>query len=108
MDFITVRDLTKTLRTGLAAAGTAVIGTGVWAQTTLPDLPIIGAPVDGAMGFQPPATEIAAVCSGQAGLEACDYRLACRGGTIRWSEAGSSRSAQMSQVLPATFSWRRT
>jgi len=50
----------------MAAVGTAVIATsiaaGAWAQTaadTLPELPIIGAPVDGVTGWQPAATELA-------------------------------------------------
>jgi cytochrome c oxidase subunit II len=66
MDFFKVRGLRKTLRSGMAAVGTAVIATsiaaGAWAQTaadTLPELPIIGAPVDGVMGWQPAATELA-------------------------------------------------
>ncbi len=62
MDFFKVRGLRKTLLRGMAAVGTAVIATGVWAQTaadTLPELPIIGAPTDGVMGWQPAATELA-------------------------------------------------
>jgi cytochrome c oxidase subunit II len=66
MDFFKVRGLRKTLRSGMATVGTALMAvsmaTGAWAQTaaeTLPELPIIGAPVDGKMGWQPAATELA-------------------------------------------------
>ncbi len=46
---------TATLATGMTA-----VGTGAWAQEVLPDnLEVIGQPVDGAMGFQPAATNIA-------------------------------------------------
>lgn len=51
--------LTKTISTLWGAAGATLLGTAVAAQTALADLPIIGAPVDGAMGFQPPATKLA-------------------------------------------------
>lgn len=60
MDFITVRDLRKTLKTGMAAAGAAVLGSAAWAQSAVPaDLPLIGRPVDGAIGFQPAVTDVA-------------------------------------------------
>ena len=36
-----------------------MLGTAVAAQTALADLPIVGAPVNGAMGFQPAATKLA-------------------------------------------------
>lgn len=44
--------------TGAGAIATLLLGTAVAAQTAIADLPIIGAPVDGAMGFQPAATEL--------------------------------------------------
>jgi len=56
MAFDTLRKLTGTLALGTAsfiAAGAA------HAQATLPDLPIVGRPVDGAMGFQPAVTSVA-------------------------------------------------
>ncbi len=60
MDFITIRDLTKTLKTGLASVSAMLAGGAAWAQSAVPaDLPLIGRPVDGAMGFQPAATELA-------------------------------------------------
>lgn len=60
MDVLKVRKFTKTLGGGIAVAVSGLIGTGVWAQTLPTDLPILGRPVDGAMGFQPAATSIAA------------------------------------------------
>ena len=51
--------LTKMISTLCAAAGAAMLGTAVAAQTALADLPIVGAPVNGAMGFQPAATKLA-------------------------------------------------
>ncbi len=51
--------LTRTIKSLLTGAATAVLGSAVAAQTALEDLPIIGAPVDGAMGFQPSATKLA-------------------------------------------------
>ena len=51
--------LTKMISTLCAAAGAALLGTAVAAQTALADLPIVGAPVNGAMGFQPAATKLA-------------------------------------------------
>jgi len=44
--------------TGAGAIATLLLATAVAAQTAIADLPIIGAPVDGAMGFQPAATEL--------------------------------------------------
>jgi cytochrome c oxidase subunit II len=62
MDFNTFGDLGKALR-NIAAAGVAaaagLAGSVAHAQTNLGDLPIIGRPVDGQMGFQPAATELA-------------------------------------------------
>jgi cytochrome c oxidase subunit 2 len=43
----------------LLSAATALAAGVASAQATLPDLPIVGAPVDGATGFQPAATSIA-------------------------------------------------
>lgn len=51
--------LTKTISTIWAASATALLGTAAAAQTAIADLPIIGAPVNGAMGFQPAATKLA-------------------------------------------------
>lgn len=51
--------LTRTISTLFAGMCASVLGTTVAAQTALADLPIIGAPVDGAMGFQPAATKLA-------------------------------------------------
>lgn len=51
--------LTKMISTLCGAAGVALLGTAVAAQTAIADLPIIGAPVNGAMGFQPGATKLA-------------------------------------------------
>jgi cytochrome c oxidase subunit 2 len=46
--------------TGMAfSAAFALTGGLAQAQATLPDLPIVGAPVDGATGFQPAATSVA-------------------------------------------------
>jgi cytochrome c oxidase subunit 2 len=41
------------------SAAAALIGGVAQAQDNLPDLPIVGAPVDGAMGFQPAVTSVA-------------------------------------------------
>ncbi len=62
MNVMKVGTMTGTLKRGIAATFIGLLGTGVWAQTaptTPADLPIIGRPVDGAMGFQPAATSIA-------------------------------------------------
>jgi cytochrome c oxidase subunit 2 len=50
------RRLTGTI---FSAAAALMAGGAALAQTTLPDLPIVGAPVDGATGFQPAATPVA-------------------------------------------------
>jgi cytochrome c oxidase subunit 2 len=42
-----------------ATAGLILAGSSVWAQEVGQDLEIIGRPVDGSMGFQPAATELA-------------------------------------------------
>ena len=39
--------------------GAALLAGAVSAQTAIEDLEIVGAPVNGEMGFQPPATELA-------------------------------------------------
>lgn len=44
--------------TGAGILATAFFATAAAAQTAIADLPIIGAPVNGAMGFQPAATEL--------------------------------------------------
>lgn len=50
----------STTLTGLTAAAAATFSaTAAMAQDALANLPIIGQPVDGAMGFQPAATELA-------------------------------------------------
>lgn len=41
------------------SASAALAGVSAQAQATLPDLPIVGAPVDGATGFQPAVTSVA-------------------------------------------------
>jgi cytochrome c oxidase subunit 2 len=47
-------------RTGLSAAAVAMLSSvSAWAQDGIDKLPTIGQPVDGAMGFQPAATELA-------------------------------------------------
>lgn len=46
-------------RTGLCAALAMLSSVPVWAQDGLNNLPTIGKPVDGAMGFQPAVTEVA-------------------------------------------------
>ncbi len=51
--------LTRTISTLWGAAGAALLGSAVAAQTAIGDLPIMGAPVNGAMGFQPGATKLA-------------------------------------------------
>ena len=51
--------LTRMIRTFGAATGTTFWGGTLAAQTALADLPIVGAPVNGAMGFQPAATKLA-------------------------------------------------
>jgi cytochrome c oxidase subunit 2 len=56
MALFTLRNVTGTA----LAAATAMIAAGAaHAQVTLPDLPIVGAPVDGATGFQPAVTSVA-------------------------------------------------
>ena len=50
------RGLTGTI---ISACAAVFAGSAAMAQVTLPELPIVGAPVDGAIGFQPAATSIA-------------------------------------------------
>ena len=51
--------LTKTISTLCAAVVAAMLGGAVAAQTALADLPIVGAPVNGGIGFQPGASKLA-------------------------------------------------
>ena len=51
--------LSKTISILMAAIGAALLGSAVAAQTAIADLPIVGAPVNGAMGFQPGASKLA-------------------------------------------------
>ena len=51
--------LTTSISTFAGAIGSALLSTSVAAQTALEDLPIVGAPVNGGMGFQPGATKLA-------------------------------------------------
>lgn len=44
---------------GPTALATAALGTGATAQVSLPELPIVGQPVQGGTGWQPAATELA-------------------------------------------------
>lgn len=51
--------MTKMFSLFATSMGAAIAGTAVAAQTAIEDLPIIGTPTDGAMGWQPAATELA-------------------------------------------------
>lgn len=51
--------MTKMFSLFATSIGAAISGTAVAAQTAIEDLPIIGKPTDGAMGWQPAATELA-------------------------------------------------
>lgn len=51
--------MTKMFSLFATSIGAAIAGTAVAAQTAIEDLPIIGQPTDGAMGWQPAATELA-------------------------------------------------
>jgi cytochrome c oxidase subunit 2 len=55
MTFFKGRMMTGTIFSAFAA----LAGVSAQAQATLPDLPIVGAPEDGAMGFQPAVTSVA-------------------------------------------------
>ncbi len=58
MTFFKGRETTGAIFSGATLAG-LLAGGAATAQPSVPDLPIVGAPVDGAMGFQPAATSIA-------------------------------------------------
>jgi cytochrome c oxidase subunit 2 len=53
------RGLSGKIISAMLTALAGLAGAGAQAQTSLPDLPIVGAPVDGAMGFQPAVTSVA-------------------------------------------------